>query len=157
MQDLQAKLLKPDGDTIDTGGAPAFGFGIETAPEYDRFNPLNLVEGRWPSGDGEVAVDEGVADGESLELGERIGVAAVGPAQQFEIVGIAQYGDLSSLGSATFAVFTSRPRKSCSTGGSARRDLRSPPNDGVDPEELTQRIQTELGADVHRAYGSRAG
>ena len=50
--DFQTKLLKPDGESIDTGGAPSFAFGIETAPEYDRFNPLNLVEGRWPSGSG---------------------------------------------------------------------------------------------------------
>ena len=59
MTDFQTKLLKPDGESIDTGGAPSFAFGIETAPEYDRFNPLNLVEGRWPSGSEEVAIDEG--------------------------------------------------------------------------------------------------
>ena len=87
VQDFQTKLLRPDGEAIDTGGAPSFAFGIETAPEYDRFNPLNLVEGRWPSGGGEVAVDEGVADDEDLKLGDRIGVAALGPAQEFEIVG----------------------------------------------------------------------
>ena len=69
VQDFQTKLLRPDGEAIDTGGAPAFAFGIETAPEYERFNPLNIVEGRWPSGGGEVAVDEGVADDEDLELG----------------------------------------------------------------------------------------
>ena len=33
-----------------TNGAPSFGFGIDTAPEYRRFNPLNLLEGRWPAG-----------------------------------------------------------------------------------------------------------
>ena len=48
--DFQTKLLKPDGESIDTGGAPSFAFGIETAPEYDRFNPLNLVEGRLAVG-----------------------------------------------------------------------------------------------------------
>ena len=91
--DFQTKLLKPDGESIDTGGAPSFAFGIETAPEYDRFNPLNLVEGSWPSGSEEVAIDEGVADDENLAVGDRIGVAALGPAQEFEIVGIARYGD----------------------------------------------------------------
>ena len=79
--DFQTKLLKPDGESIDTGGAPSFAFGIETAPEYDRFNPLNLVEGRWPSGSEEVAIDEGVADDENLAVGDRIGVAALGPAR----------------------------------------------------------------------------
>ena len=46
VQDFQTKLLRPDGEAIDTGGAPAFAFGIETEPEYERFNPLTLVEGR---------------------------------------------------------------------------------------------------------------
>jgi putative ABC transport system permease protein len=103
--DFQTKLVKPDGESIDTGGAPSFAFGIETAPEYDRFNPLNLVEGRWPSGSQEVAIDERVADEEDLAVGDRIGVAALGPARQFEIAGIAKYGELSSIGSATFAIF----------------------------------------------------
>ena len=105
VQDFQTKLLRPDGEAIDTGGAPSFAFGIETASEYDRFNPLNLVDGRWPSGGAEVAIDEGVAGDEDLEVGDRIGVAALGPAQKFTIVGIAKYGDLSSIGGATFAIF----------------------------------------------------
>ena len=33
VQDLQTKLIKPDGESIDTGGAPSFAFGVETAPE----------------------------------------------------------------------------------------------------------------------------
>src|SRR5687767_4287887 len=90
VQDFQAKLLRPDGEPIDTGGAPSFAFGIETDAQYDRFNPLNLVEGRWPSGGQEVAIDERVADEERLGPGDRIGVAALGPAKQYEIVGVAR-------------------------------------------------------------------
>ncbi|HWH05281.1 MAG TPA: ABC transporter permease [Gaiellaceae bacterium] len=105
VQDFRTKLLRPDGEAISTGGAPSFAFGIETGGDQDRFNPLSLVEGRWPTGPGEVVVDEAVADEEGLEPGDRIGVAAVGPAQEFEIVGVARYGDLSSIGGATFAIF----------------------------------------------------
>ena len=54
--DLQTKLLRPDGEEIDTGGSPSFAFGIETAPAYVKF-------------------------------GDRIGVAALGPAQELQIVG----------------------------------------------------------------------
>ena len=63
-------------------------FGIETEPEYDRFNPLNLVEGRWPAGGDEVAVDEGVADDEDSRSSETGSASRrVGPAQEFAIVG----------------------------------------------------------------------
>ncbi len=148
VQDFQTKLLRPDGEAIDTGGAPSFAFGIETAPEYDRFNPLNLVEGRWPSGGTEVVVDEGVAGDEELELGDRIGVAALGPAQDFTIVGIAKYGDLSSIGGATFAIFDVPTAQKLLDKEGKLDAVTAAAADGTTPEQLTQRIQSELGGDV---------
>ena len=147
VQDFQTKLLRPDGEAIDTGGAPSFAFGIETAPEYDRFNPLNLVEGRWPSGGTEVAIDEGVAGDEDLKLGDRIGVAALGPAQQFTIVGIAKYGDLSSIGGATFAIFDVATAQKLLDKEGRLDAVTVAAADGTTPEQVTQRIQSELGSD----------
>jgi putative ABC transport system permease protein len=146
--DDQTKLLKADGEAVDTGGAPSFAFGIDTAPEYDRFNPLNLVEGRWPSDSGEIAVDEGVADDENLQIGNRIGVAALGPAKQFEIVGIARYGDLSSLGSATFAILDIPTAQRLLDKEGQLDSVQAAAEDGVTAEELTRRIATALGSDV---------
>jgi putative ABC transport system permease protein len=148
VQDFQSRLLRPDGEAIDTGGAPSFAFGIETASEYDRFNPLNLVEGRWPSGGDEVAVDEGVADDENLKVGDRIGVAALGPAQEFEIVGIAKYGDLSSIGGATFAIFDVPTAQELLDKEGQLDAVQAAAADGTTPEQLTQRIRSELGSDV---------
>ena len=146
--DFQTKLLKPDGESIDTGGAPSFAFGIETAPEYDRFNPLNLVEGRWPSGSTEVAIDEGVADDESLAVGDRIGVAALGPAREYEIVGVARYGDLSSLGGATFAIFDIPTAQTLLDKEGELDSVQAAAQDGVAPEELVARIRGELDTPV---------
>src|SRR5688572_4660223 len=146
--DFQTKLLGPDGEAINTGGAPAFAFGIETDPEYDRFNPLNLVEGRWPSGAGEVVVDEGVAESEDLQIGDPIGVAAVGPAEQFRIVGIAKYGDLSSIGGATFAILDVPTAQKLLDKEGQLDSVQVAAEDGVTSEELTRRIQAELGSDV---------
>ena len=148
VQDFQTKLLRPDGEAIDTGGAPSFAFGIETAPEFDRFNPLNLVEGRWPSGGTEVAIDEGVAGDEDLELGDRIGVAALGPAQQFTIVGIAKYGDLSSIGGATFAIFDIPTAQALLDKEGKLDAVTVAAAEGTTPEQLTQQIQAELGDGV---------
>ena len=146
--DPQTKLLNADGESIDTGGAPSFAFGIETAPEYERFNPLNLVEGRWPSGSEEVAIDEGVADDESLALGDRIGVAALGPAQEYEIAGIAKYGDVSSLGGATFAIFDVPTAQALLDKEGELDAVQAAAQDGVAPEELVARIREELGTSV---------
>ena len=152
--DFQTKLLKPDGDAIDTGGAPSFAFGIETAPEYDRFNPLNLVEGRWPSGSEEVAIDEGVADDENLAVGDRIGVAALGPAEEFEIVGVAKYGDVSSLGGATFAIFDVPTAQTLVDKEGRLDSVQAAAQGGLTPEELVTRIRGELGSSVTVQSGS---
>ncbi len=146
--DFQTKLLKPDGEPIETGGAPSFAFGIDTSPEYDRFNPLNLVDGRWPSGSGEVAIDERVADDESLALGDRVGVAALGPAQDFEIVGIARYGELSSLGSATFAIFDIPTAQALLEKEGKLDAVQAAAEAGLTPEELVTRIRDEVGTSV---------
>ncbi len=153
--DFQTKLLKSDGESIDTGGAPSFAFGIETAPEYDRFNPLNLVEGRWPSGSGELAIDEGVADEESLAVGDRIGVAALGPAREFEIVGIARYGDLSSLGGATFAIFDIPTAQALLEKEGQLDAVQAAAEQGVTPEQLVAGIRGDLGAAVTVRSGAQ--
>jgi putative ABC transport system permease protein len=152
--DFQTKLLKPDGESIDTGGAPALAFGIETAPEYARFNPLKLVGGSWPSGSGEVAIDEGVADDEGLAIGDRIGVAALGPAQEFEIVGIARYGELSSLGGATFAIFDIPTAQALLDKEGELDTVQAAAEAGVAPEELVARLREDLGRSVTVRSGS---
>ena len=151
--DYQTKLLK-DGEPIDTSDAPSFAFGLDTASEYDRFNPLNLVEGRWPSSSGEVAIDEGVADDESLAVGDRIGVAALGPAREYEIVGIAKYGDVSSLGGATFAIFDVPTAQSLLDKDGELDSVQAAAQDGVAAEELVTRIRAELGTSVTVRSGS---
>ena len=102
--DQQTRILGKDGDAI-TPDAPTFGFGVDVSPELERFNPAELVEGRWPSGANEVVIDAGTAEREGFGLGDPIKIAADGPVQEFEIAGIAQYGGVDSIGNATFAIF----------------------------------------------------
>src|SRR5439155_11687983 len=100
----RAKLIGKDGNAITHSGAPTFGFGVDTS--QPRFNPLKLEAGRWAAGPGEVVIDPETARNEHFQLGDSIGVAANGPTQTYKVVGVAKYGDVESLGGATFAVFT---------------------------------------------------
>ena len=143
----QTKLLV-DGEPVDTGGAPALAFGIDTAPEYARFNPLDLVDGRWPSGSNEVAIDEGTAEDEEIAVGDRIGVAALGPAEELEVVGIARYGGVSSIGSATFAIFDLRTGQEFFHKEGQLDTVQAAAEPGVPPEELVRRLESELGSSV---------
>ena len=60
-----AKILDKEDKVVDTGGAPAFGFGVDFSQA--RFNPLRLTSGRWPSSENEVAIDAGTADEVGLQ------------------------------------------------------------------------------------------
>ena len=56
-------------------------------------------------GPGQVVIDKNTAADNGYGLGDKIGVAANGPARQYTITGLARYGKENSIGGATFAVF----------------------------------------------------
>ena len=99
----RAQLVGRNGKVIQRGGAPALAFSHE--PGSERFNPLRLSGGNWPSGPDQVAIDAATASKEGFAVGQRIGVIARGPARYFTISGTVKFEGLSSLGGATMSVF----------------------------------------------------
>lgn len=106
LDETSTKILTPEGTAVSTEGAPSFGFGIDTDPGLSQFNPLKLYEGRWPAAADEVVIDAGVADKQGYDVGDTVEISTLKPTRPFELVGIAQYGGVDSLGTATFTVFT---------------------------------------------------
>src|SRR5207245_591834 len=83
---------------------PTFGFGLDR--DADPFNPFRLTEGRWAQAPGEVVIDKETASRKHFAPGDAIRVAADGPVRTFQVVGVATFGDVNTLGGATFAIFT---------------------------------------------------
>jgi putative ABC transport system permease protein len=106
LDERNTKILNRDGEAASAEGAPTFGFGIDTDPGLAQFNPLNVLEGRWPTAAHEVVIDAGTADDDGYAVGDTVEIATLQPKRKFELVGVAQYGSLDSLGNASFAVFT---------------------------------------------------
>jgi ABC-type antimicrobial peptide transport system permease subunit len=104
IDDTNTDILTKEGKAVDTGGAPSFGFGVD--PAMQEFNPLKLLEGKWPQAPEDVVIDTGTADEQGYKVGDTVKIATLQPVKSFHVVGLAQYGDVSSIGSATFAVFT---------------------------------------------------
>jgi ABC-type antimicrobial peptide transport system permease subunit len=96
------QLIGDDGKAVVFGGAPNLGFSIANGDSV--FNPLTLLEGRWPKTD-EVVIDKETAGKEDFEVGETIGVQAEGPVQQVEVSGIVQFSSGLTIGGATLAGF----------------------------------------------------
>jgi putative ABC transport system permease protein len=99
-----AQLVDEEGKKIGgAGGSPTFGVGLDSSEL--RFSPLSLVEGGWANGPTQVVVDANTAGKEGLDVGDSVGIAALGPVKQYEITGVARFGSVDSIGGATFAVF----------------------------------------------------
>jgi putative ABC transport system permease protein len=143
-----AKILDRDGDAISGNGSPTFGFGLDTSPEASRFNPLNLLEGRWAAGPTEVVIDAQTADDQDYGVGDTVRIASLGPVQPFTVVGIAKYGDLESLGQATFAVFDIPTAQRLFDRENSFDAVQAAAVDGVSTDQLVKRVDDAITADV---------
>ncbi|HVS84270.1 MAG TPA: FtsX-like permease family protein, partial [Gaiellaceae bacterium] len=138
-----AYLVGHDGKVISGHGAPPLAFSVD--PHGDqRFNPLTLVSGSWPSGPGQVAVDAHTASKNDLAVGDTVGVIARGPVKPYRITGTVKIGSVSSLGGATMAIFDfSVAQKIFHKEGKLDGiDVAAKP--GVSPQELVREIQPLL-------------
>ena len=100
----EAKLIDRSGKTISSAGAAPLAFSVDPRGDQ-RFNPLTLVHGKWPSGNGQIAIDQKTADKKDFAVGDTIGVSTDDGLQQFSITGIAKFAAVSSIGGATIAIF----------------------------------------------------
>ncbi len=100
----QARLIDPKGKLI--GSGPYFGMGYDsTTAGAQRLSPFHLTSGHWATGPGQVVIDAGTARSEHYAIGQSIDVVAHGPKQAFTVVGIARFGSVDTIGTATAAVF----------------------------------------------------
>jgi putative ABC transport system permease protein len=99
----QAQFVGDNGKVVGRGGAPGLAFSTNGP---SRFNPLKLVAGTWPRGADEVGVDQHTANDQHYTVGQTVKVVPrAGKEQTFKIAGIVRFGNVSSLGGATLAIF----------------------------------------------------
>ena len=139
--DGEAQLIGDDGKAIVYGGAPNLGFSI--ADGESRFNPLQLVEGSWPSS-GDVVIDGATADKEGFEIGDTVGVQAQGSVQQLQISGIVKFGSVSTIGGATLAGFSLPTAQRIFEEPGKLDEIAVAAESGVSDQQLVQQIQTIL-------------
>jgi putative ABC transport system permease protein len=146
--EFNTKIIGSDGEAISTEGAPSLGFGLDVTPETQRFNPLNLVDGTWADADGEVVLDAGTADEEGFQVGETVQISTLEPAQDFEVVGIARFGEVDSLGTATFAVFDLQTAQQLLHREGQVDEISVAGEEGTTPEQLISSIGPALPNDA---------
>ena len=144
--DDQTKLVGRDNKVISTHGAGSLALSIN--PDGDqRFNPLELTAGHWPSGPNEIAVSTNVASNKHYEVGDTIGAQKNGPVQKFRIAGIVALPGVS-IGSATLAVFD-LPTLQKLLGREGQLDIiRVQSKSGIPTSQLISEIKPILPADT---------
>ncbi|HYP49075.1 MAG TPA: FtsX-like permease family protein, partial [Thermoleophilaceae bacterium] len=100
----EARIVGKDGKAV--GNGPYFGVGLDRAA--GELSPFRIESGRFASGRGEVVIDAGTAEREGYAVGDRVRIHARGPAGEMRVSGIATFGDVDSIGTATFALFDLR-------------------------------------------------
>ena len=139
------KILTKEGKAVNTEGAPSFGLGID--PTEAEFNPLRLLEGAWPTGANEVVLDVATADKLGYKIGDTVDIATIQPTEEFRITGLAQYGEVKSLGSATFAVFTVPEAQRLLDREGQFDEISVAAAEGTTPEALVAELKQELPSD----------
>ena len=116
---------------------PSFGFGVD--PHQPRFNPFELVSGRWAQR-GEVVLDAGTAASYGFRLGDLVRVSSDGPATAYPLVGIATFGEVDSLGTAAMAVFDV-PTAQALHGKTGFGSILVAAKEGVSADRLVSRLE----------------
>ena len=146
------QLIGDDGKAVVYGGAPNLGFSI--ANPDSPFNPLTLVEGRWPGPD-QVIVDKETASKEDFEIGETIGVQAEGPVERLELSGIMQFSSGLSIGGATLAGFDLPTAQRLLRKEGKLDEIAIASKTGTSQEELLQQVEEILPPDTEVRTGQQ--
>ncbi|MFM8626310.1 MAG: ABC transporter permease [Actinomycetota bacterium] len=103
--DIQAfaRIIAKDGKPLGSegNGPPTFG---SVGEEFEGAL-WTIVDGAFPKGANQVALDEASAENGGYVVGDTVKVVAQAGSRDFTLAGIASYGDVRSPGGATFALF----------------------------------------------------
>ncbi len=149
---------KPIG-TADTGLA----VGVDTTADQ-ALNPLKLVDGKWPHGNGEIAIDEATAKSKHFAVGQTVDAFADGPVHRYRVTGLVKLGTVSSIGGATITVFDLATAQALFDKRGKLDVVRAVAKPGVSADQLVRQITPLLtqttrvkSAEAQAAVDSKEG
>jgi putative ABC transport system permease protein len=139
----EAHLVGRDGKIIASGGSPPIAYSVDAAGDQ-RFNPLSLSTGKWPVGNGQIAIDENTATTKHFAVGDSIGVSTVDGLRSFAITGVAKFASVSSIGGATIAIFDLPTAQQLFHKQGKLDEIQVAASNGVAPDQLASAIKPLL-------------
>ncbi|HEX2179656.1 MAG TPA: FtsX-like permease family protein [Actinomycetota bacterium] len=147
-----AQFVDDEGEAVTTGGAPTLGASWYDEPQ----GSLILRDGRAPSGPDEVVVDAATARNHNFDVGDRVRIITqIGP-REFQVSGIAGFGEADNLGGATLAVFDLATAQELFQKPGRLDSVDVAAEDGVTVEELQESLAEVLPDGVEATSASDA-
>jgi putative ABC transport system permease protein len=143
----EARIVKRNGKVA--GSGPYFGIGYDAITrDSNKLAPFRVRTGHFATDPGQVVIDKGTADKNGLHVGDPVRIQTKGPAQTFHVTGIATFGDVNSIGTATFAVFDLRAAQTLFGKEGRFDEVLAAGNGSVSPAALRKRIGAALPPSV---------
>src|SRR5262249_10466991 len=138
-----AKLVDKKGDAIGSPGqgAPTFGFNWGTVK---ALNPYRLEPGGHAPQGNQVVIDAASAQDAGFKVGDTITILTQGPPGQYQISGIAKFGDADSAAGSTAALFDTPTAQSIAGAPDQFDSISVVADPGVSQKTLTDRIAAKL-------------
>jgi putative ABC transport system permease protein len=141
----EAKIIGSNGKPV--GDGPYFGSGYDSqTPGAARTTPFRLDSGRWATTTGEVVIDAATAEKEHYRLGSHVRITTPGAANDYTVVGIARFGTVKSLGTATAAVFDLRAAQSLFHKRGHYDSILVAGRSGVAPADVRMAVAAAVGS-----------
>ena len=150
-------VVGDNGKVVGGSGPPGIATNWTDAPAEDGSVPLQIVEGREPSGEGEAVLDTKTADKAGYEVGDTITLVMPSDPPQLRatMVGTADFGGGDSLAGATLTLFDTATAQDLLLGGEdVYNNVAVTAEDDADVGQLRSRIQQDLADGVEAKTGA---
>lgn len=136
-------VVGESGNVVGGQGAPAMAFNYHDAPNQLGEEPIQILDGREPTKEGEVAVDEATLERGGHEVGDEITLVTAGdqPEITAEVVGSVTFGEGGMAGASITVFDTETMQKYFMKGKDEYSTVWVTAKDGVDSTELLEQAK----------------
>jgi putative ABC transport system permease protein len=145
-----AQLVSKKGKVVSTGGAPQFGFNW-----YDSslLQSGQIVKGKAPTGPGEIAINQGLADRSDYKVGDKAPVLTDAPLKTYTIVGIVTFDGKKSFAGETEIFFDTPTAQRVLNLEGKFTEITVAADSGVSETDLRKRVAAVLPAKTQAITG----
>ena len=139
-------VVGESGNVVGGQGAPAMAFNYNDAPNQLDEEPIQIIDGREPTKEGEVAVDEATLERGGHEVGDEITLVTAGdqPEITAEVVGSMTFGEGGMAGASITVFDTKTMQKYFMDGKDEYSTVWLTAKDDVDSTELLEQAKPHV-------------